>query len=126
MKLVEEARWAESLEAGITRVLREGLEARPEVAEVSLVSAVAATPRDLDIRLRLLRCEGDREAGVARVTAVVEFYPAGNPAERRVRESVVAEIPGWDGKDYALLAKKLSEAVDALAGKTAALLPTVK
>ena len=111
----EEARWAESLEAGLSRVLREDLENR---GEISHVVASPGEEHDFEIAVRLLRCEGDREAKVARFTAVVEIFPPGAGSERRARDTFTMEIPGWDGS-YGQLALKLSEAVDGLADRIA-------
>lgn len=118
----EEARWAESLDAGLSRVLRENLDGRGEVAHV--VSS-AGEEHDFEIAVRLLRCEGDRDAKVARFTAVVEIFPPGAGSERRVRDVFTMEVPGWDGS-YGQLALKLSEAVDGLADRIAALAPTAE
>ena len=116
----EEARWAESLEAGLGRVLRESLDGRGEVAHV--VASAGEDP-DFDVLVRVLRCEGDREAKVARFTAVVEVYAPRLGADLRARDTFVMEIPGWDGS-YGQLAAKLSEAVDGLAGQIVTLLGT--
>lgn len=120
IRYVEEARWAESLEAGLGRVLRESLEARGEVAHV--VSS-PGEDHDFEIAVRVLRCEGDREAKVARFTAVVEIYLPGAGSERRARDTYTMEVPGWDGS-YGQLALKLSEAVDGLADNVVTLLAT--
>ena len=116
----EEARWAESLEAGLSRVLRESLEGRGEVAHV--VSSTGEE-HDFEIAVRVLRCEGDREAKVARFTAVVEIYPPGIGTERRARDTYTMEVPNWDGS-YGQLALKLSEAIDGLADRVVALIAT--
>ena len=123
---VEDARWAEPLAAGIERVLRESLESRAEIAQVTPVSAANENVRDLDVRVRVLRCEGDRALGVARLSAAVEISTVGVMGERRAREIVTAEIGDWDGKDYRALAKKLSDGVDALAEKICGLLSKEK
>jgi uncharacterized lipoprotein YmbA len=116
----EEARWAESLEAGLGRVLRESLEARGEVARV--VSS-PGEEHDFDLAVRVLRCEGDRDGKVARFAAVVEIYAPGAGTERRARDTFTVEVPGWEG-GYGQLALKLSEAVDGLADRIVALLAT--
>ncbi len=118
----EDARWAEPLEAGLGRVLRESLEGRGEVAHVV---ASAGEDHDFDITVRLLRCEGDREAKPARFSAAVEIHSAGAGAERRARDTFTVEVPGWDGT-YGQLAAKLSEGADGLADRIATLLATEK
>lgn len=114
----DEARWAETLGDGLTRVLRESLEGRGGVAHV--VSA-PGEEHDFDVAVRVERCEGDRTAKVARLTAVVELYPAGPGTERRAREVFTQEVPGWDGS-YGQLALKLSEAADGLADHIATMI----
>jgi uncharacterized lipoprotein YmbA len=116
----EEARWAESLEAGLGRVLRESLEGRGEVAHVV---ASAGEDSDFDVLVRVLRCEGDRDAKVARFVAEVEIYAPRLGAELRAKETFVMVVPGWDGS-YGQLAAKLSDAVDQLAGHIVTLLGT--
>ena len=120
IRYADEARWAESLEAGLGRVLRESLEGRGEVAHVV---ASPAEDHDFEVAVRVLRCEGDRESKVARFTAVVEIYPPGAGTERRARDTFTVEATGWDGS-YGQLALKLSEAVDGLADRIVALLAT--
>ena len=120
---VDEARWAETLEQGIGRVLRESLEGRPEIAHVA---ANATQEHDFDIAVRVLRCEGDREKGVARFSAAVEIYAAGPGGVRRGRDTFTTEVPGWDKQSYGQLAAKLSEAVDAFGDRIVALLATVE
>lgn len=114
----EEARWAEPLDAGLSRVLRESLESRWEVTRV--VSS-AGEDHEFEIAVRLLRCEGDREKKVARFVAVIEIYPPGAGSERRARETYTMEVPGWDGS-YGQLALKLSEAADGLSARVVTLL----
>jgi uncharacterized lipoprotein YmbA len=118
----DEARWAESLDAGLSRVLRESLENRPEITRV--VSSLGEE-HDFEIAVRLLRCEGDRDAKVARFVAVVEIYPPGVGTERRARDTYTAEIPNWDGS-YGQLALKLSEAADGLADRVVTVLATTE
>ncbi|MBS0664215.1 MAG: membrane integrity-associated transporter subunit PqiC [Verrucomicrobia bacterium] len=120
---VDEARWAETLEAGIGRVLRESLEKRPEVA---FVATGGGEDHDFDIAVRVLRCEGDREKGVARFTAAVEIYSAGPGGARRGRDIFTTEVPDWNRQDYGQLAAKLSEAVDAFGDRIIALLASVQ
>ncbi|HND62855.1 MAG TPA: ABC-type transport auxiliary lipoprotein family protein [Opitutaceae bacterium] len=120
---VDDARWAETLEAGIGRVLRESLESRPEIA---FVATSGGEEHDFDIAVRVLRCEGDREKGVARFTAAVEIYAAGPGGARRGRDIFTTEVPGWDRQNYGQLAAKLSEAVDVFGDRIVALLVAVQ
>ena len=116
----EESRWAETLEAGLGRVLREDLEARNEVGHVI---ESAGEDADWDVAVRVLRCEGDKDAKVARFSAVVEVYAPRLGAQLKAQDTFVVEVPGWDGT-YGQLAAKLSEAVDGLAGHIVTLLGT--
>jgi uncharacterized lipoprotein YmbA len=118
----DEARWAEPLEAGLGRVLRESLENRGEAVHV-----VATDGEDPEFAfvVRVLRCEGDREAKVARFAAVVEVYAPRVSADRRAKDTFTVEVPNWDGT-YGQLAQKLSEAVDGLAERMVTLLATAE
>ncbi|MEO6875137.1 MAG: PqiC family protein [Opitutaceae bacterium] len=122
IRYVDDARWAENLEAGISRVLRESLEGR---GSVSHVVSSPGEDHDYEIAVRVLRCEGDSAAKVARFTAVVEIFPPGAGSERLARDTFTMEVPGWDGS-YGQLALKLSEAVDGLADRIVTLLPTAE
>jgi uncharacterized lipoprotein YmbA len=116
LSYADDSRWAETLEAGIGRVLRDSLEGRPGIARV-VVSP--GEPHDFDIAVTVLRCEGDRDAGVARFVARYEIISTAPGAEKRARETFSLEVPGWDRQSYGQLAQKLSEAVDALGEKIA-------
>jgi len=118
----DEARWAEPLEAGLGRVLRDSLESHGDAVHV-----VATDGEDPEFAfvVRVLRCEGDREAKVARFAAVVEVYAPRVSADRRAKDAFTVEIPNWDGT-YGQLAQKLSEAVDGLAERMVTLLATAE
>lgn len=118
---VDEARWAEPLDSGVLRVFREQLEAMPEIAQVSAGTNFVSDAVDFQIVVRVLRCEGDVTKGnLARFIATVEIHS--DKGERLARDTLRAEVPGWDGKDYGELAAKLSEAVRELASKVPPLL----
>lgn len=119
----DEARWAETLEAGISRVLRESLEGRGEIARV--VDSLGED-HDFNIVVTVLRCEGDRSKGVARFSAAVAIYSTAPGAARRAREVFTLEVPNWDKQNYGQLAGKLSEGVDALGERIVALLATTE
>ncbi|MDB6170290.1 MAG: hypothetical protein JWM88_3154 [Verrucomicrobia bacterium] len=119
----DESRWAEGLEAGIGRVLRDGLEGRGPIAHVV---ASLGEDHDFEILVTVIRCEGDREAGVARFVAQVEIFTPGPDGVRRARETFTTEIPGWDRQGYGQLAQKLSEAIDGFSDRVASLVATVK
>lgn len=119
----DDSRWAEGLEAGITRVLRDSLEGRGQIAHV--VTSLGED-HDFEIVVNVLRCEGDRDGGLARFTAMVEIYSPGPDGTRRARETFTTEIPGWDRQGYGQLAQKLSEAVDGFGDRIAGLVATAK
>ncbi len=121
VRFIEEARWAESLDQGLARVLRENLESRPDVDRVVPVATISDEERDFDVLVRVLRCEGGHDGGVARFSASIEISSAAPNAGTRTREIFTTEVPGWDGNDYDQLAQKLSTAIAALADRIVAL-----
>ncbi len=123
VRFVEEARWAEPLEAGVARVLRESLETRRDVARVANVTRSSEAARDYDVLVRIQRCEGVPERGLARFEAIVEIYTTDLDPVRVGREVVTAETGGWDANNYEDLARKLSAALEQVADRAIALLP---
>jgi uncharacterized lipoprotein YmbA len=123
VRYIDEARWAEPLEAGLTRVLREDLAQRPSRVRVV---ARGGDEHEYDVAVNLRRCEGVLPAGLARLAARIEIFSEGVNPELVAQEDFTIDVPNWDGKDYGLLAKKLSEAADALAERIVTLLPAAK
>lgn len=117
VKFIDTARWAEPLEAGLARVVRENL-GRAEGIEV--VERVA-DERDLEVVVHLRHCEGVLPAGVARLAARVEILSAGVTPRKLAEEEFATEVPGWDRDDYGDLAAKLSEAAATLSARIAAM-----
>ena len=62
-------------------------------------------------------------AGAARLAAHIEIFSVELDPKLVAQDDFATDVTGWDGKDYGALAKKLSEAADALAGRIAALVP---
>lgn len=122
VRYVDDARWAEPLDAGIGRVFREQLDAMPEVAQVTTGNDLVTSSPDYQVVVRVLRCEGDvtGKEGLARFIASVEIHSA--KGDRLERDTMRSEVGDWDGKDYGALASKLSEAVRDLASRVPALL----
>jgi uncharacterized lipoprotein YmbA len=112
-----DARWAEPLEAGITRILRERIATRVRVAAHPFP---AQAERDFDVTVRVLAADG-REGGV-NFEAVFEITRAGGEGGWLVRRNFRAAGSAWDG-DYGRLAAVLGEAVAALADEIVAALP---
>jgi uncharacterized lipoprotein YmbA len=123
LRFIDVARWAEPLEAGLTRVLREDLAQRPSRVRVV---ARGADEHEFDVAVNLRRCEGVVPAGLARLAARIEIFSTGMTPELVAQEDFMYDVPGWDGADYGELAKKLSEAADALAERIVTLLPATK
>lgn len=122
VRFVDLARWAEPLEAGIGRVVRENL---AKQARFEVVTG-RASGHDFEIVLHLRACEGVVPGGTARLATRIEIVTGGLAANRVAQEDFVTEVPGWDGKDYADLARKLSEAAAALSERIAALVPVAE
>jgi uncharacterized lipoprotein YmbA len=123
LRFIDEARWAEPLEAGLTRVLREDLAQRPSRVRVV---ARGGDEHEFDVAVNLRRCEGVLPAGLARLAARIEIFSMGVNPELVAQEDFTLDVPGWDGSDYGELAKKLSQAADALTERIVVLLPAVK
>lgn len=119
LRFVDEARWAEPIEAGLLRVLRENLE---QAATVRVVGR-GSEAHGFDVAVQLRRCEGMLSAGAARLAARIEVFSTELDPKLVAQEEFVAEIPGWDGKDHADLARKLSEAAARLSQRIAELVP---
>jgi uncharacterized lipoprotein YmbA len=123
LRFIDQARWAEPLEAGLTRVLREDLAQRP--AQVRVV-ARGADEHDFEVAVNLRRCEGVTREGAARLAARIEIFSTGTDPKLAAQEDFSFDVPGWDGKDYGQLAKKLSEAADAMAERFVMLIAGTK
>lgn len=118
VKYVDVSRWAEPLEAGLGRVVRENL---ARAGNGVRVVTRGGDERDVEVVVQLRRCEGVLPAGVARLAAHVEVYTAGVESKLVAQEDFTTDIAGWDGQDYGQLAAKLSEAAAALSARIAAL-----
>jgi uncharacterized lipoprotein YmbA len=122
VRYVDDARWAEPLEPGIARALREDLAAHGNVQVVLR----ATDEHDYDAVINVRHCEGVLPARAGQLQARIEITTAGLEPKRVAQEDFAIDVTGWDGRDYAQLAGKLSEAVGALAERFAALLPQKK
>ncbi len=118
----DDERWAESLDAGLTRVLREKLSATTQV--VSYPFTLEAT-RDYDVRVRMQACEGTSDGGVV-FSATFEIYAAGANGALVAQDTFTAEPAKWDGRDYARLAGLISADATKLADAIAAAMPPAK
>lgn len=118
-------RWAEPLDQGISRVMKEALGSTSNVAEVTLNSHGDET-LDCEVAIRVLACEGVRvEHGTNSIRFAVTWQVRSlgkNPA--LAQHGVFApDAAPWDGKDYGRLAEGLSEAIARLSTTIAASLP---
>jgi uncharacterized lipoprotein YmbA len=116
------ARWAEPLDAGIARLVRDQLRADPAVSRVYLQPFPLDADRDYDVGISVGRCEGG--AGAAHFTAVVEISTAGATPHLVARRTFVAPDAAWDGHDFGQLAGLLSADVQALGKDIVSALPS--
>ncbi|MBA4137204.1 MAG: hypothetical protein C0518_07800 [Opitutus sp.] len=116
LRYPENARWAEPLDAGIARVLRDQLSAKASVAAYPFPAQVE---RDFDIAVQIIAAEG-HDDGV-RFTALFELSRASDSAVV-VRRTFTAPVVAWNG-DYSQLAAQLSVAVAGLANEILAAVP---
>ena len=125
----EYARWAEPLEASIARAVRARLLADAKTGRVFAYPFPFDQERDFDIAIGIGRCEGVQLAGggaAARFAATLEITSAGATSEMVVRKTITMPDVVWDGRDYAALARALSDDVAALGQEIAAALPEKK
>jgi len=116
VRYVDEAHWAEPLDAGVTHVLRDNL-----AAHAGLALTARGEAHDYEIVVRVRQCEGVVASGVARFEARVEIYSTELDPKVVAQDDFATEVAGWDGKDYGALTKKLSEAIARLADRVATL-----
>lgn len=112
-----DARWAEPIEAGITRLLREHLAARVRVLAYPFP---AQLPRDYDLTVRILNAEGAKDG--VQFVAVFELLRVGDRPEIVVRREFRTRGRPWNG-DHGQLARVLSDAVAELADEIVAAVP---
>lgn len=122
VKFVDTARWAEPLEAGLARVLREDL-AQSKAVEVVHRGGDA---RDFELVIHLRQFEGVSPAGVARLEAQIELLTTDLEPKVVALDEFSTEVAGWDGQDFGQLAAKLSEAAARLGERIVALVPDSK
>ncbi len=120
LRFVDQARWAEPIEAALTRVLTERLAQVPGVR----VFDRRGESHDYDVSVRVSHCEGVLPAGVARLAAHIEIFSADLNPKLVAQADFSVDEPGWNGKDHGDLAKKLSEAAEALGARIGEMLMT--
>jgi uncharacterized lipoprotein YmbA len=117
------ARWAEPLDSGIARLLRDGLIASGAASGVDHRPGMGRDA-DYDLSVWISACEGVRNPdgthGV-KFSGDYEIRPHANP-EKLVRRAFAAPSAAWDGRDFGRLAALLSASVEQLAADIAAAL----
>lgn len=106
-------RWAEPLDQGISRVIKEALSSTRSVERVTLNSR-GGDSLDCEVAIRIVACEGVRvENGASsiRFAAAWEVRAVGANSTAAKRGGFIADRVTWDGKTYAQLAERLSEAI---------------
>lgn len=116
------ARWGETLEQGVARVIREELVARGAAGTVAIPGTRIANRKiDYELTVRVLACEG-RSDGTVNFRALWEIAPFANRTRVLARGDFQAPELKWDtGSENALVAQ-ISQAVAGLAGEVAAAL----
>lgn len=118
----EFARWGESLDLGIGRVLREELLGRGAAGAVlGRGLRAAGVNYDFELTVRVLACEGAAD-GTVLFRAVWELSTAATTPEVVARGDYRAPGLRWDGVTEASLVAQLSQAVSGLASEIAAAL----
>jgi uncharacterized lipoprotein YmbA len=126
IELSEYNRWGESLDAGITRVLRGELAAAPQVTEVMVPPFPLSSAHQYEVEVDVLHCEGSAggaEGRSVRFQAAIEIYSAGSEPRLIARKVFTAAPIEWDGRSYGELAAGLSEDVAELGRQIIAALP---
>lgn len=118
------ALWAEPLDQGIARLLRAQLLASPNISRVHVHPLPFSEPRDFEVAIRLLRCEGVREedGAVARFSALIEIISTADQEVVSRKLFTAPDVP-WDGQDHGTLVAALSEAAQHLAAEVIQALP---
>lgn len=126
LRFQEFALWAEPLEAGASRVLRNRLLSSDKIGGVVTYPFSIDIKRDYDVVVRILNCEGlvqGEKGSVARFAACYDIIATGAGGQVVVRRTFTVPDQEWNGTDYAALARLLSEAVAKLSEDIAVNLP---
>lgn len=118
----EFARWGESLDVGVARVLREELLARGAASSVHIGARAIGAGNSFTLTIRVLACEGGADGSVY-FRAVWDLAAGAGEGAHVARGDFRPAGLRWDGKTEGSLAAQLSVAVAGLAGEIAAALP---
>ena len=113
IEFAEFDRWAEPLDQGVSRVLKEVLSEARNVGSVTLNSH-GGEGLDFEVAIRISACEGvrgEKGSSFVRFAASWEIRPVGANSLSKRRGGFIADRVTWDGKSYARLAERLSGAV---------------
>ena len=122
----EFARWAEPLDVGVGRMVAARLVASDKIKRLYSQPFPFDAERDYDVRVEVLRCEGEHKADgktVASLACLVEVTEAKTGGAVVLRKVFTAPEAAWDGKDFSRLAQLLSDAVGAVGAEVIAALP---
>jgi uncharacterized lipoprotein YmbA len=126
LRFQEFALWAEPLEAGVNRVLKERLLSTETIGGVTTYPFSVDIKRDYDVVVRVLNCEGlvhGDKPGVARFAAAYDIIASGTGGQVVVRRTFTAPDQSWDGENFSALARLLSDDIAKLSEDIAANLP---
>ena len=118
-------RWAEPLDQGISRVMKETLGSARNVESVALNSH-GEDSLDYDVTIQILACHGMRVPmgkSSIRFAATWVVQAVGTNSIEIKRGGFTADAADWDGNNYSQLATQLSAAVAAAGKALAADLP---
>ena len=119
------ARWAEPLEDGVARLVRNSLLASPRVNRVFTEGFPFDQERDYDVAIMIHRGEGVRQNDwtVARFAATVEITSPKADGKVVTRRMFGPVEVAWDGRDYGALVQAISDAVTAMGDEIVSMLP---
>ena len=122
----EFARWAEPLDVGVGRMLAARLVGSDKIKRVYPQPFPFDVERDYDVRIEVLRCEGEHKSDgkiVASLACVVEVTEAKSGGAVVLRKVFTAPEAAWNGKDFSRLAQLLSDAISTVGAEVIAALP---
>ena len=117
--------WAEPLDQGIARAIKDGLSSANNVESVTLNSFGSDT-LDYQVAIRILACEGVLAAdGSSSVRFSMTWELRSVAANSAVTKRGVFTAPTttWDGRDYGQFAQRISDAITSAGQALAAALP---
>ena len=118
--------WAEPLDQGIARAIKDALSSAGNVESVTLNSFGSDT-LDYQLAIRILACEGVRAAdGSSAIRFSMTWEVRSVAANSAVTKRGVFTAPpaAWDGKDYGQFAERISDAITSAGKALARALPT--